>query len=76
MVLTYPLPSGGVVTFDTRPGSRGIILTSGGSPINLLGALSSGSDWLMLESGLNEFTMSSSNYTELDGHYTKTWWGV
>lgn len=75
MSLTRSFPSGSTLTLDTRPGNRSILLISGGVH-NLLGALSSGSEWLMLEPGLNEFIVSSGAYTLVDGHYTKTWWGV
>jgi Phage tail protein len=76
MVITAPLSSGSILSIDTRPGTRGVFLITGGTPTNLMGALSSFSEWLMLDPGVNSFTMSSSAYTHTSGNYTQSWWGV
>lgn len=76
MQITHSLPAGSTLTIDTRPGSRGVSLTTGGTVTNLMGALNSFSDWLLLEPGANAFTASSGGYSIAQGYYTQAWWGV
>lgn len=69
-----------VLTVDTRPGSRGVTLTTGGVTTSLLANYSIDSKWLELYEGVNDFTVSGAwngnGFTWNGVTYTPQWWGA
>lgn len=72
-----------ILTIDTRPGSRSIMVTrfhprtlSYEAPKSLLYALSRDSDWVWLYSGVNRLSFFSSVFSWTEFYYTPQYWGI
>lgn len=76
ILVTYAFLSGDIITIDTRPGSKEISRTRAGVVLNLIGNLSSDSNWLKLYNGTNTFTTSSQVFNWTIATFTPLWWGV
>lgn len=59
-ILGSGLTTGDIMTIVTTNGSKAITVTRGGTDYNVLNALEAGSEWLNLERGTNEITISVS----------------
>lgn len=76
MHIDYTFLNGDVVTINTTPGSRSIKRHRNGVSIEVAGYLRSGSEWLMLRGGPNQFTMSTVNYNWTKFGHSPQHWGV
>jgi hypothetical protein len=65
MSINYPFATGDVLSIDTRDESRAVSVTPGGSgaAVSILDSLSSGSPWLQLHGGANQFKINDPSIT-------------
>lgn len=76
MELTYAFLIGDILTIDTRPGSRKILLKRGLVTSNIIYALTPDSIWFLLHGGSNSFTTTSNAFNWGDVFYLPQYWGV
>jgi hypothetical protein len=68
--------SGDILEFDTTPGQRFIQVTRGVDLINLLGTVTTDSEWFQLYGGTNNFVVNTSAFNWTDIWFRPQFWGV
>lgn len=77
MVIEYPFLNGDVIKFDTVAGQRKVMRTRSGTPLDVSGFMQSGSEWMMLRGGGNNFlTTGTSSFNWNYFNYIEQFWGI
>lgn len=76
MFINYAFLSGDKLEIDTRPGSRSIFVTRSGVRTNIVWALATDSQWIMLHAATNALYTSDQNFNFNFLTFTKQYWGI